>query len=252
MLLLLRECKSGKDRQTEIDRLNQTNALLTGNMAVLKDTVKFWKDETGHSLSSISILTANKEMLETQFKDLGKKYDQLIGKESNNSKMIAYLNGQISFRDRQISDLQAASSAGTGNKIINDSTIAININKQYDSLNSYSVTGLVQTSIKNNKITAGKVDLTTAVNMGIEVAISRDKTTSIAKVTTRTAFPAKIVLKGITEIENEINKKPKAYLGLGVFAGYGATIQKQPTITPILGLGVYYAPSWSTIKFYKK
>jgi len=249
-LFMLKQCGSNQDLQSEIERLEQKNKILDGNISVMKDTVKFWKDADGNNLSTIRILTADKEMLNGQFKDLKDKYKTVAGKSAEDSKMIAYLNSQISFKDREISDLKAANS-NTGSRIINDSTILVEVGKQYDSTNSYSVKGHVYTSIKNDKITAGKIDLTTSVNMGIEIALNRDNETKIARITTKTAFPAKVVVRGITEIENEINKKPKAFIGLSVFAGYGLAVQKQPIMAPMIGIGAYYSPSWLTIKLYK-
>jgi len=253
ILLIMKQCETNNELEEDNTRLSTDNLILSGNLKVMNDTVKFWKDETGRSLSAITILTANSEMLKSQYADIYNKYKEIAGSSADNSKMIAYLSGQVSFKDREISELRSAiAGVNRGNQIINDSTVLIDVGKTYDSLNSYRVSGTVLTSIKDNKIKAGKVDLTTAVNMGIEIALDRDKETSIAKITTRTAFPANVTVKGLTQIENEINRKPHAYLGLGFFAGYGATLQKQPTLTPLLGLGIYYAPSWSTIKFYKK
>lgn len=253
ILLMMRQCQINKELEIDNDKLSQENRIVRGNLRVMSDTVRFWKDQNGRALSSISILTANSEMLKTQFADVYKKYLDLAGKSADNSRMIAYLNGQVSFKDREISDLRTTiAGIGRGSQILNDSTVLVDVGKTYDSLNSYRVSGTIQTSIKDNKIKAGKVDLTTSVDMGIEIALDRDKKTDIAKITTRTPFPAKITVKGLTQIENEINRKPSAYLGISAFAGYGATLQKQPTLTPFLGLGVYYAPSWLTIKLYKK
>jgi hypothetical protein len=250
-LLMLKQCDSKKDLESEIDQLKLTNQIINGNLTVLKDTVKFWKDADSNNLSSISILSADKKMLKSQYSDLNSKYKGVVGKQGEDAKMIAYLSGQIEFKDREISDLKSASST-SGSRIINDSTILVEVGKVYDSLNYYSVNGHVFAKIKDDKIKAGKIDLATTVNMGIEIALNRDPETKIARITTKTKFPAKVVLKGITEIETEINKRPKSYLGLGIFAGYGATLSKQPVLTPMLGIGAYYSPSWLTIKFYKK
>jgi hypothetical protein len=47
--------------------------------------------------------------------------------------------------------------------------------------------------------------------MGIELGIARDPKTKIANITTKTAFPAKIQLSGITQIEQELNKKQQEF-----------------------------------------
>lgn len=251
ILLGLRQCNGDKELALENQRLAQENQILNGNMLVMQDTVNFWKDENGNSLSSISILTADKAMLTGQFSSLNTKYKKIVGKSADDSKMIAYLNSQIQFKDTVIAQIKAAGSK-SGTRIINDSTIQIEVGKEYDSDNSYTVSGKVHTSIKNDKITGGRVEIATAVKMGIELAINRDKKTGIARITTKTAFPAKISMNGITQIENEINKQPSSYLGVGVFAGYGATLQPKPTIAPMIGVGIYYSPSWLTIKLHKK
>lgn len=251
ILLMLKQCDSKEDLENEINQLKLTNQIINGNLSVMKDTVKFWKDADSNNLSTISILSADKKMLKEQYSDLNKKYKGVVGKQGEDAEMIAYLNGQIEFKDREISGLKSASST-TGSRIINDSTILVEVGKTYDSLNYYSVNGQVSVKIKDDKITAGNIDLTTAVNMGLEIALNRDPETKIARITTKTRFPAKVVMKGITEIETELNKRPKSYLGLGIFAGYGAALSKQPTLTPMLGVGLYYSPSWLTIKFYQK
>ena len=251
IMLILRQCTGDKDLAIENQRLAQANQILTGNIQVMKDTIKFWKDENGNSLSSISILTADKALLTGQFSSLNDKYKKVVGKAADDYKMIAYLNSQIQFKDTIIAQIKAAGSK-VGTRIINDSTIQIEVGKEYDAYNSYTVSGKVHTSIKNDKITGGRVDVATSVKMGIELAINRDKQTGIAKITTKTAFPAKISMTGITQIENEINKRPSSYLGVGVFAGYGATLQSTPTLAPMIGVGIYYSPSWLTIKLHKK
>jgi hypothetical protein len=251
-LLTAKQCKENSDLQEKIANLTLKNTILEGNVSVLKDTVKFWKDEFGNYRSDISILSADRDMRETLYRDINQRYLSLVKQMGDDAKMIAYLNGQITFKDRQITDLRSDIASSSNSRIINDSTIRVEVGKQYDSLNSYKVDGFVYAKVNENKIKAGKIDLTTAVNMGIELGLTRDEKTKIASITTRTAFPAKISMKGLTEIENQLNKIPKSYLGLGFFAGYGATLQKQPMLTPMIGVGVYYAPSWLTIKFYKK
>ena len=251
LALTLKECDSRKNLANENARLQQTELILTGNITALKDTVSYWKDSEGHSLSSIRILSANSEMMKAQFSELSGKYKQLIGKDSRSSEMIAYLATQIEIKDRAIEDLKKVGSK-TGSRILNDSTILVDIGKQYDTTNYYQVTGNIYTSIKDDRIIAGKVDLTTTIGLGIEFGISRDIKTGIAKITSKTAFPAKIKLSGITQIENVINRKPSGYLGLGIFCGYGAVIQKQPVLAPMIGVGLYYSPSWLTIKLYNR
>lgn len=247
----LRECNSSKILANENARLLQNEQILTGNITALNDTVRYWKDAEGNSISSIKILSANKEMMEGQFSELSGKYTKLVGKDSRNSDMIAYLATQIQIKDRAIEDLKSAGSK-TGSRILNDSTVLVDIGKRYDTANYYQISGNIYTSIKDNKITAGKIDLTTTIGLGIEFGIDRDKHTGIAKITSKTAFPAKISLSGITQIENAINRQPRGYLGLAVFCGYGAIIQKQPVLAPMLGVGVYYSPSWLTIKLYNR
>lgn len=208
--------------------------------------MQFYKDKYGNSLSEIKLLSATSEMLENQYSDIYKRYTDLLGKTAKNQELIAFLETQIRFKDQIIADLQA--NAGNGSYIINDSTIAIDEGKTYDSSNFYSVKGKVVARILDNKIKAGTIDLTTSVGLGIEFGISRDKKTGIASITSKTAFPAKVSMSGITQIEKEINKKPSSYLGLGFFGGYGATLEKSPQLGPIIGIGLTYTPRWLTVK----
>ena len=110
----LRECNSSKILANENARLLQNEQILTGNITALNDTVRYWKDAEGNSISSIKILSANKEMMEGQFSELSGKYTKLVGKDSRNSDMIAYLATQIQIKDRAIEDLKSAGSK-TGN-----------------------------------------------------------------------------------------------------------------------------------------
>jgi hypothetical protein len=190
-------------------------------------------------------------MLKNQYSALNSKYNDLLGKAAKSNEMIAYLTAQIEARDRVIADLKNGSH-GNGSYILNDSTVAIDIGKKYDSLNYYNVNGNVVTSIKNNKIIAGNIDLTTTIGIGLELGLGRDKKTGIASITSKTAFPAKVSLGGITRIEQELNKKPSMYLGLAVVVGYGATIEKQPQLMPYIGIAAYLSPRWLTIKINNK
>ena len=145
-LAALQKCSESSDLAYENARLKAKAKILNGNIVALKDTMEYWKDSDGNSRSEISLLTADKELLKNQFKDLKSKYKEVIGKDAEDLKMIAYLNSQIQIKEREISDLKS-SAATSGSRIINDSTIAIEVGKQYDTLNSYSVTGTVQTNI---------------------------------------------------------------------------------------------------------
>jgi len=251
VLFSLRQCSKNDDLARENQKLKQTESILSNNLKVANDTMCFWKDKAGRSMSEISVLTATNEMLENQYSDIYAKYKSMVEKGTKNSELIAYLNAQIVFKDQMIQYLKNRI-AGSGSYILNDSTVVIDVGKTYDLLNYYLVNGCVTTSIKDNKIVAGKVDLTTTVGIGLELGINRDKKTGIASVTSRTAFPAKVSLGGITKIEEELNKKPSIYLGLAFVVGYGATIEKQPQLLPYLGVAVYLSPRWLTIKIHNK
>jgi hypothetical protein len=251
VLFSLQQCSKNDDLARENQKLKQTESILSNNLKVANDTMRYWKDKAGNSMSEISVLTATNDMLKNQYSDINAKYKSLLGKDAKNQDLIAYLTAQIVLKDQMIQYLKDRI-AGQGSYILNDSTVVIDVGKKYDSLNYYSVNGCVVTSIKDNKITAGKVDLTTTVGLGLELGVSRDKKTGMASVTSRTAFPAKVSLGGITKIEEELNKKPSMYLGLAFVVGYGATLEKQPQLLPYLGVAAYLSPRWLTIKIHNK
>lgn len=251
VLFSLRQCSKTNDLARENAQLKQSESILSNNLKVSNATMKYWKDKSGNSLSQIIVLSATSEMLKNQYAEVNAKYKNLVGKDAKSSNMIAYLNAQITAKDQVIADLKNGS-PGNGSFILNDSTVAIDIDKNYDSVNYYKVNGTVTTSIKNNKIIAGNIDLTTSIGIGLDLAISRDKKTNIANITSRTAFPAKVRLGGITRIEQELNKKPSQYLGLAFVIGYGATIEKQPQLMPYAGLAISLSPRWLTIKINNK
>ena len=227
-------------------KLKQQESILSNNLIAAKDTMQFWKDQYSNSKSEIKLLTATSDMLKNQYSDIYNRYLKLIGKVAKNQEMIAYLQTQIVMKDQIIADLKAGS--GNGSYILNDSTIAIDEGKVYDTNNYYSVTGTVLATIIDNKIKAGKIDLTTTIGIGVDFGISRDKKTGMASIVSSTAFPAKVSMSGITRVEQEINKKPSSYLGLGFVIGYGATLEQQPQLKPFLGVAAYVSPRWLTIK----
>jgi len=234
------------DLTRENAKLKQSESILSQNLIAANDTMQFWKDKYGNSQSEIKILTGTQEMLKKQYSDLYGKYRSILGKDAKNQEMIAYLQTQIVLKDSIIAELKA--NGGSGSYIINDSTIAIDEGKVYDNNNYYSVKGTVVTRIEENKIKAGTINLATTVGLGVDFAISRDKKTGIASVTSKTAFPAKVTMSGITQMEKELNKKPAAYLGLGFVVGYGATLEQQPQLKPYIGVAAYISPRWLTIK----
>lgn len=234
------------DLARENAKLKQSESILFQNLIAANDTMQFWKDKYGNSQSEIKILTGTQEMLKKQYSDLYDKYRSILGKDAKTQEMIAYLQTQIVLKDSIIAELKA--NGGSGSYIINDSTIAIDEGKVYDNNNYYSVKGTVVTKIEENKIKAGTINLATTVGLGVDFAISRDKKTGIASVTSKTAFPAKVTMSGITQIEKELNKKPATYLGLGFVVGYGATLEQQPQLKPYIGVAAYISPRWLTIK----
>ena len=252
VLLSLKQCSKVDDLARENSALKQKSEITSGNVEVLKDSMHYWKDKEGNQLSEIKILSADKEMLKSEYRELNSKFKDLIHDNSKNNELIAYLNTKIEFKDREISNLKSATSTGDGSKILNDSTILIDISEQYDTLNYYRVNGKVFTQLKDNKIKAGKIDLTTSIGVGLALGISRDPKTKIASITTKTAFPAKVSVSGITQIEQALNKKPSGYLGLSIFGGYGATLQNPVILSPMIGVGVYYSPRWLTIKLHNR
>jgi hypothetical protein len=251
-LLLLRLNSKNQDLSRDLKKSQLVSSILSNNLIAANDTVHYWKDKAGNSLSEVKVLTATAEMLKDQYSDINKKYTDLVGKDAKNQEMIAYLNGQITIKDRIIADLNA-NPGGGGSYILNDSTIAINNGYKYDSLNYYNTSGTVITSIKNNKIVAGKTDLTTIFGINIDLALSRDKKSGMASITTKTGFtPAAVSMSGITQITEELNKKPTWYIGAGIIGGYGASLEKQPTLSPFIGIGVYASPRWATIKIHNR
>jgi len=252
ILLSLKQCSKTDDLARENAALKQKAEITASNVEVLKDSMHYWKDRDNNSLSEIKILSADKDMLKSEYRELNSKFKDLIRDNNKNGELIAYLNTKIEFKDRELANLKAATGTEDGSRILNDSTVLIDIFKKYDTLNYYSVNGKIFTQIKENKIQAGKIDLTTSVGMGIELGIARDPKTKIANITTKTAFPAKIQLSGITQIEQELNKKPSGYLGLSIFGGYGAALQSPVILSPMIGVGVYYSPRWLTIKLHNR
>lgn len=242
------QCSKRDDLARALAVSNQEKNILSNNLIAANDTIKYWKDADSNSRSEVKVLTATEAMLKNQYSEINEKYKDLLGKNAKHMEMIAYLNGQITIKDRIIADLKANANTG-GSYILNDSTIAINDGKTFDTLNYYNINGTVITSIKENKIVAGKIDLTTTIGIGFDLGISRDKKTGMASITTKTAFtPAKVNINGITRIEEELNKKPTWYIGAGFIGGYGASIVKQPTLSPFIGIGVFASPRWATIK----
>lgn len=238
--------KTNQDLVDQNIKLKQSESILSNNIIAANDTIEFWKTRDGKSKSEIKLLSATNEMLETQYSGLYTQYKKLVGKSAKDGELIAYLQTQIELKDRKIAEL--SKDTNQSSYILNDTTIKINEGEIYDSINYYNINGTVLANIKDNKIYAGRIDLTTTVGIGIDFGITRETKTGIANITSSTAFPAKVRMSGITQIERELNKKPAGYFGVGVTVAYGITLEKQPILTPFVGIGVSYTPRWLTFK----
>lgn len=238
------------DLKRENTQLTADRNTLSNNLIAANDSTKFWKTKAGDYLSERKILSATNEMLEDQYAAEREKYLDLVGKDKKKDKMIAYLEGQIIIKDSIIGQLSNDSTGG-GSFIQNDSTIFLDIGKTYDSSNYYRMYGPIIIEIINNKITTGNFSLNTDFSIGLELGINRDSNTGMASIVSKTKFPAKVYLNGITEIERAINSEPSHYLGAAILLGYGATLQKDPVAGPFIGVGVYFSPKWLTIKIRK-
>ena len=251
-LLVLAQLKSCSDKDSaaqELALLKQKAQTAENNLKVMQDTMEYWKDEAGNYKSEITILSADKEMLEKDFKKYKKKFEEVVGKEAKSQEMIAYLENQIKFKDQIIAGLKDPNGPYS---IVNDSTIAINVDKRYDSLNYYKITGSVVTKIKDNKIENGTVELNPEFGLSLALAMSKDKD-GIVHITSSTKFPAQVQMSGINLIERQLNQSYSGYLGLGFSTGYGLAFNNGTAITaPFVGLSVTYMPSWLTIKLGKK
>lgn len=248
VMLSLKQCNDKDALKKELALIAQKEKTAANNLKVLQDTMEYWQDEAGNYKSEISILTADKETIKDQFDQYKHKFDDVVGKEAKDQQMIAYLENQIKFKDQFIAGL---TSKGSGASISSDSSITIDMLRQYDSLNYYRIKGDVAVKIKDNKLTDGTVQLNPEFGMSLALAMSKDKE-GIVHITSSTKFPAQVQMSGVNMIERELNTSYSGYLGIGFSTGYGLTLQKQPQFTPFVGLTVTYMPSWLTIKLGKK
>lgn len=240
------------DLRRENIQLTADKNTLSNNLIAANDTTEFWKTRAGKYNSEKKILSATAEMLEDQYAAEHAKFLDLVGKNKKKDKMIAYLEGQIIIKDSIIGKLSSEQPEGGGSFIQNDSTIYLDIGKTYDTSNYYRIYGPIITRIIDNKLTSGNFNLNTDFSIGLELGINRDRKTGMASITSSTAFPAKVYLGGITELEKELNSEPSHYLGAAILLGYGATLQKDPVMGPFIGVGVYFSPKWLTIKIRKR
>jgi hypothetical protein len=250
VLLGLAQLKSCSDKDSlaqELALIKQKEQTAANNIKVMQDSMEYWVDKSGNYKSEISILSADKETLEKDFGKFKNKFNEVVGKDYKNQEMIAYLENQIKFKDEVIAGLNSDGPYS----LANDSTIAINVHKQYDSLNYYKITGSVVTTIKDNKIKDGTVNLSPEFGISLALAMAKDKD-GIVHITSSTRFPAQVQMSGINTIERHLNQSYSGYLGLGISTGYGFTLQQQTQAVPFIGLSLTYMPSWLTIKLGKK
>lgn len=248
ILTTLKQCSDKDGLKQQAALLLQKETTAKNNLKVLQDTMEYWQDKAGNFKSEISILTGDKETIEAGLAKYKDKYNDVVGENAKGHEMIMYLENQIKFKDNVIAGLNTK---GSGASISSDSSIAINIEKRYDSTNYYKITGEVVTKIVDSKIKDGTVTLNPEFGLGLALAMSKDKE-GIFHITSSTKFPAQVSMSGINMIERQLNTSYSGYLGIGFQVGYGATLQSQPHLGPYVGVGVTYMPSWLTLKIGKK
>jgi hypothetical protein len=248
ILMSLKQCSDKDSLKKQVALLAQKEKTAQNNLKVLQDTMEYWHDEAGNYKSEISILTGDKETIEASLEKYKDKYEDVMGDRSKGQEMIAYLENQIKFKDQVISGLGAPGSIAS---LASDSSIAINIDKQYGEGNYYKIIGDVKTKLRDNKIVDGTVELNPEFGINLALAMSKDKE-GIFHITSSTKFPAQVQMSGINMIERELNQSYAGYLGLGIHGGYGLALQPNPTFFPYIGVGLSYTPSWLTFKLGKK
>jgi hypothetical protein len=248
ILMTLKQCSDKDTLKQQLALLAQKEQTAQNNLKVLQDTMEYWQDEAGNYKSEISILTGDKETIKANLSKYKDKYEDVLGERAKGQEMIAYLENQIRFKDQVISGLGEPGSAAS---LSSDSSIAINIDKQFGDGNYYKITGEVTTKLRDNRIQDGKVEINPEFGLNLALAMSKDKE-GIFHITSSTKFPAQVQMSGINMIERQLNQKYSGYLGLGIHGGYGLSMQQQPTFFPYIGVGLSYTPSWLTFKLGKK
>jgi hypothetical protein len=248
ILMALKQCSDKDTLKQQLAILAHKEKTAQNNLKVLQDTMEYWQDEAGNFKSEISILTGDKETIEESLSKYKDKYEDVLGDRAKGQEMIAYLENQIKFKDQVISGLGAPGSIAS---LSSDSSISINIDKQFGDGNYYKILGEVTTKLRDNKIEDGKVEINPEFGLSLALAMSKDKE-GIFHITSSTKFPAQVQMSGINMIERQLNQKYSSYLGLGIHAGYGLSMQQQPTFFPYIGVGLSYTPSWLTLKLGKK
>jgi len=248
VLMGLKQCSDKDAMKQEIAMLKRKNQSMKNNIKVMSDTMEFWVDKAGNYKSEISILTADKDMLEEEFQEFQDKYKEVVGKEAKDRELIAYLENEIRFKDEVLAGLNTP---GSGASISLDSSqVDINIEKRYDSTNYYKIAGYVKPKLVNNKIVDGEVKLSPEFAISLALAMDKDKD-GIVHITSSTKFPAQVTMSGINMIEQQLNTTYKGYLGIGFNLGYGLSLGNQKQMAPYVGVGLTYMPSWLTLKIGK-
>jgi len=248
ILMALKQCSDKDTLKQQLAILAQKEKTAQNNLTVLQDTMEYWQDEAGNFKSEISILTGDKKTIQESLSKYKKKYEDVLGDRAKDQEMIAYLENQIKFKDQIISGIGAPESIAS---LSSDSSITINIDKQYGDGNYYKILGEITTKIKDNKIEDGKVEINPEFGISLALAMSKDKE-GIFHINSNTKFPAQVQMSGINMIERQLNQKYSGYLGIGIHGGYGLSMQQQPTFFPYIGIGLSYTPSWLTFKLGKK
>jgi len=248
ILSALKQCSDKDSLKKQVAMLEQKEKTAQNNLRVLQDTMEYWQDEAGNYKSEISILTGDKESIKKSLVKYKDKYEEVLGDRAKSQEMIAYLENQIKFKD-QI--LAGVGSPGSTVSLSSDSSITINIDKQYGDGNYYKILGDINTVLLDNKIVDGTIDIRPEFGINLALAMSKDKE-GIFHITSSTKFPAQVQMSGINMIERELNQSYAGYLGIGIHGGYGLALQQSPTFFPYIGVGISYTPAWLTLKLGKK
>lgn len=244
MLLFLKQCNDNASLKRELAETTLEANRTHNNYLASLDTIKYYKNENGFLIAEKRSFVFQLDEFNTKYKDLKKEYTDALSLNKD-------LKNQNTLLKSEIEILSKIKPGGVVTKI-NDTTAILGFNK-FDDFgfgNSRQFNGKVKVQYFNNQFRIDSLNTEFDLKQTIKLYASIDETNGYKQVKMASHYPGLNILEieNINLINNKLNEKPakrdRWSIGFGVGYGVGLVNGSTISISPWIGVGLYWSPKW--------